>query len=42
MVPHVGKKIIANCAMIFVVPQVVMLEWVVVEVVELSVGAIVQ
>jgi hypothetical protein len=42
MVPHVGKKFIASYTMFFVVPQVVMLEWVVVEVVELAVGAIVQ
>jgi hypothetical protein len=42
MVPHVGKKIIAGCTVFFVMPQVVMLEWVVVEVVELAVGAIVQ
>jgi hypothetical protein len=42
MVPHVGKKVITRRAVFTAMPQVVMLEWVVVEVVELAVGAIVQ
>ena len=40
MVPHIGKKIVAHGAMFAVVPQVVMLKRVVVEVVQLAVGAI--
>jgi hypothetical protein len=41
MVPHVAKKIVAHGAMFAVVPQVVMLKRVVIEIVELTVGAVV-
>jgi hypothetical protein len=42
MVPHVGKKVVTRGAVFAVVPQVVMLKRIVVEVVQLAIGAIVQ